>query len=78
MLLRQDERDRIARGAQSVVFRRWVRPTVRAGGTLKTPSGVVGIDAVEAIDERDLGDARTVRIVIPYDDAQGARVFIEE
>jgi hypothetical protein len=57
MLLRQDERDRIARGAQSVVFRRWVHPSVRAGGTLKTPSGVVGIDAVEAIDERELGDA---------------------
>ena len=28
--------------------------------------------------EARTSDARTVRIVIPYDDAQGARVFIEE
>ncbi|HTU59961.1 MAG TPA: hypothetical protein VMF89_16025, partial [Polyangiales bacterium] len=61
MLLRQDELDRIVAGTQRVVFRRWVRPTVRAGGTLRTPAGVIGIDAVEPLEARELSEtaART-------------------
>ena len=38
------------RGTVTLAFRRWRRPTVRAGGTLTTRSGVLAIDEVSAID----------------------------
>jgi hypothetical protein len=50
VLLTRDERARIVAGEQTVVFRRWRRPTVRAGGTLRTASGVVAIDAIDTVD----------------------------
>jgi hypothetical protein len=51
----------LASGGITVAFRRWRRPSVRAGGTLITPAGVLGIDAVEAIGETDITerDARS-------------------
>ncbi|MGE0880468.1 MAG: hypothetical protein AB7L13_15960 [Acidimicrobiia bacterium] len=39
-------------GSITVAFRRWQRPTVKAGGTLKSPGGLLAIDAVTVIDER--------------------------
>lgn len=39
--------DGLADGSVTVAFRYWKRPTVKAGGTLVTPAGVLGIDAVE-------------------------------
>jgi hypothetical protein len=44
----------------TVAYRRWKRPTVAAGGTLLTPVGLLAIDAVDLVDERDLteDDAR--------------------
>lgn len=47
----------LADGTITVAFRRWKRPTVRAGGTLRTPAGVLAIDAVEAITEAQITDA---------------------
>lgn len=47
----------LADGSVTVAFRRWKRPTVRAGGTLRTPAGVLAIDAVEAIAEAQITDA---------------------
>lgn len=41
----------IAEGRVSVAFRRWVRPTVKAGGTLRTAIGVLAIEAVEPVAE---------------------------
>jgi hypothetical protein len=41
----------------TVAFRRWRRPSVRAGGTLQTPAGRLAIDALERIDEADITDA---------------------
>ncbi len=41
-------------GSVTVAFRRWKRPTVRAGGTLQTPGGLLSIDEVEPIDLDDL------------------------
>lgn len=57
MLLRQDTLRRIAAGEIDTVFRRQVRPTVKAGGTLRTPIGVLAIDAVERIEPGDVTDA---------------------
>lgn len=40
----------LADGSITVAFRRWRRATVRAGGRLTTPAGVLAIDALEPID----------------------------
>jgi hypothetical protein len=42
----------IAAGDIDLAFRRWKRPTVRAGGTLRTRAGVIAIEAVEPTSER--------------------------
>ena len=43
-------------GSVTVAFRRQKRPTVRAGGTLRSPGGVLAIDEVTPIDEADITD----------------------
>ena len=50
MLLGMSVLDRIRRGEISLVFRRWRKPTVRSGGTLKTAIGVLSI-----LDVREVG-----------------------
>jgi hypothetical protein len=47
-------------GSVTVAFRRWKRPTVKAGGTLQSPGGLLAIDEVEPIYPEDVtdGDAR--------------------
>lgn len=40
---------RIQRGEVTVAFRRWQKPTVRAGGTLRTSVGVLAIESVDEI-----------------------------
>ncbi|ONI70983.1 hypothetical protein ALI144C_51435 [Actinosynnema sp. ALI-1.44] len=49
MLIRQNVLERIRAGAVTLAFRRWSRPTVKAGGTLKTAVGVLAIDSVERV-----------------------------
>ena len=60
MLFNRRALDGIEAGEIDLAFRRWKRPTVRAGGTLRTRAGVIAIDAVEQIGERriDAGQAR--------------------
>ncbi|GHA14162.1 hypothetical protein GCM10007989_06020 [Devosia pacifica] len=48
MLLKRDLLEKIKAGEVDLVFRRWKRPSVKAGGTLKTK---VGLLAIEAMDE---------------------------
>lgn len=43
--------DRIVAGEISLIFRRWKKCGVKAGGTQMTQRGVLGIDAVEVITE---------------------------
>jgi hypothetical protein len=49
MLFKRPILDRIAAGTVTLAFRRWRRPTVRAGGTLTTPAGVLAIEAVDVV-----------------------------
>jgi hypothetical protein len=49
MLLKRACLDAIVRGDVTLAFRRWQRPTVKAGGTLKTTVGVLAIDAVDVV-----------------------------
>lgn len=51
MLFRQATLQGIADGRISRAFRRWKRPSVKAGGTLKTQAGLLSIDSVERIAE---------------------------
>jgi len=61
MLFRQDVIRRIAEGEVTLAFRRWRRPTVKAGGTLRTPVGVLAIESVEVVGEGDVTDAEARR-----------------
>jgi hypothetical protein len=49
MLFRQKFLDGIRDGSITLAFRRWRRPTVRAGGTLLTPIGQLRIDSVDEV-----------------------------
>lgn len=62
MLIKREVLDRIVAGEIDLVFRRWKRPTVAAGGTLRTSVGLLGIDAV------DLAGVRSITVA----DAQRA------
>jgi hypothetical protein len=43
-------------GSVTVAFRRWKRPTVKAGGTLRSPGGFLAIDTVDVVGEDDMDD----------------------
>ncbi len=44
----------LADGTVTLAFRRWQRPTVTTGGTLKTAVGVLAIDEVVEINENSI------------------------
>jgi hypothetical protein len=50
MLFKATVLERIKRGEVTLAFRRWTKPTVRAGGTLRTAAGVLAIDSVEPVE----------------------------
>jgi hypothetical protein len=60
VLLRLDHLDRIVAGEIDIVYRLWRKPTVKAGGRLRTARGELAIDAVDQIDPVTIsdGDAR--------------------
>ena len=62
MILKYTELEAIKSGKVTLAFRRWVRPSVKTGGTLKTAVGVLAIDRV----------ARVERSEITQDDAVAA------
>ncbi|HEU4320273.1 MAG TPA: hypothetical protein VFS66_09345 [Acidimicrobiia bacterium] len=49
MLLRRETLDRIVAGDVDLAFRRWTRPTVKSGGTLRTQVGMLEIELVEVV-----------------------------
>jgi hypothetical protein len=57
MLFTQDDMRRVAAGGITVAFRRWRRPSVKAGGTLRTRAGVLAIESVDAIESGQVTDA---------------------
>lgn len=46
----------IADGSITVAVRRWKRPSVKAGGTMQSPGGLLGIDSLEVVDTGDVTD----------------------
>jgi hypothetical protein len=74
VLFRLDELRRIGEGEITLAFRRWRRPTVKAGGTLRTKAGVLAIDSVEPIREEDVTDEDARRAGAPDREALLARL----
>ena len=48
--------ERVLRGEVTLAFRRWIRPTVKAGDELRTALGVVRVEAVTRVDESEIGE----------------------
>lgn len=75
MLLRMDVLARIVAGEIDVVYRLWRKPTVKAGGRLRTSMGELAIDAVELIDPASITDAEAARA--GFSSAEEARRSLE-
>ena len=61
MLIPRAILERIWRGEVTIAFRRWIRPTVKAGETLRTARGGLRIGAVARVEERGIGDEEARR-----------------
>ena len=61
MLLKRELLEEIKAGKVDLVFRRWSRPTVKAGGTLKTKVGLLQIGAITDMDPADVSEADAKR-----------------
>lgn len=57
MLLKLELLEAIKDGQVDLVFRRWSRPSVKAGGTLKTRLGLLAIGAITDMDPADVTEA---------------------
>lgn len=57
MLFRASMLEGIRSGKVTLAFRRWSRPTVRTGGTLRTVAGVLAIESVSLIEADSITQA---------------------
>jgi hypothetical protein len=67
--------DRIAAGDVDLAFRRWRRPTVKAGGRLRTAAGELAIDTVDVVDPARISAADARRA--GYDSVDALRADLE-
>ena len=74
MLLRLDVLEQIRNGEVDLVYRLWRKPTVKAGGRLRTRLGELAIHAVDQIEPSTITDADAIRAGFP--DAGAARASI--
>jgi hypothetical protein len=65
MLLKLADLEAIRDGRISLVFRRWSRPSVKAGGTLKTKIGLLKIGRIDDMDPADVTDADALQAGFP-------------
>lgn len=63
MLFKAKVLEKIGRGEVTLAFRRWEKPTVQAGGTLRTAAGVLAIDSVDALETVPEDDVRAAGYV---------------
>jgi hypothetical protein len=66
----------LADGTITVAFRRWRRPTVKAGGTLQTAAGQLAIDRLVQITRAELTEADASRA--GYDSLVELQAFLDE
>ena len=60
-MLKRELLEEIKAGKVDVIFRRWSRPTVKAGGTLKTKVGLLSINAMDEMSPEDVTEADAKR-----------------
>ncbi|MCC9605734.1 hypothetical protein LOC68_21460 [Blastopirellula sp. JC732] len=60
MLFKQSILEMIADGRVTYAFRRWKRPTVKAGGTLTTSIGVLAIEEVKPVEPEQISGRHAV------------------
>jgi hypothetical protein len=75
VLLSRPVLDRIAAGDVDLAFRRWRRPTVKAGGRLRTAVGELAIDRVDTVDAENITAAEARRA--GYDSAAALRADLD-
>lgn len=68
MLLRRDVLEGLSRGEIDLAFRRWKRPTVKTGGTLRTAAGMIRIDRVVEVDVGSITPDQAARAGLELDD----------
>lgn len=57
MLIKLEVLEAIKRGEITLQFRRWTRPSVKPGGTLKTKVGLLQIGSMTEMDPEAVGEA---------------------
>jgi hypothetical protein len=65
MLIKRDVLEAIQRGEIDLQFRRWKRPSVKPGGTLKTAIGLMAIGAIDEMSPDDVTEADARRAGFP-------------
>ena len=61
MLLKRELLELIKAGKVDLIFRRWNRPTVKAGGTLKTKVGLLAIKSITDMSPDQVTEAEARR-----------------
>ena len=61
MMIKLEVLEAIRRGDIDLQFRRWSRPTVKSGGTLKTRIGMMKIGRVDEMSPEDVTEAEARR-----------------
>lgn len=56
MLFRNNVLEGIRAGRITLAFRQWTRPTVKSGGSLRTPVGILAIESVEPVKPDKISD----------------------
>jgi hypothetical protein len=56
MLIKTAVLDEIKAGRISLIFRRWKRASIKAGGTQLTQSGLLAIDSVDVVTEKQISE----------------------
>lgn len=65
MLLKQETLRGIENGSITLAFRRWRRPTVKAGGNLLTSVGQLAVETVDVVDIDDITESEAVAAGFP-------------
>ncbi len=78
MLFRKEFLDRIKAGKITLAFRKWKRPNVKAGGTMLTSVGVIGIEAVEQVEVEDISSEDYMQAGIEEVERWKDRIAIRE
>lgn len=65
MLIKKDILKRIKDGEVSLAFRRWKRPTVKTGGTLRTSVGILDIYSVDPVEPQKISKEEAKRAGYP-------------